>query len=95
MTSFNVNLKHEIKNQYSRAAAYKVNKNICTLLDKYDVIEIDLSELKLTPSIADEVVGALAEKLGREYFKKKVKIKNATASQMALLKHVVARRVSH
>ncbi|MFZ2315832.1 MAG: STAS-like domain-containing protein [Gammaproteobacteria bacterium] len=93
MISFKLKLSDVIKGESSRNTAIQIREYIITLLDKYDVIEIDLSGTNLTPSVADEVIGVLAYKLNAELFKKKIKILNSSESQMALMKHVIARRL--
>lgn len=93
MTSFNLPLKNDIENGTSRHSGRIASAHIFSLLELHEVIEIDFKDITLTPSIADEVIGVLAEKLGKLAFKQRIKIKNASATEIALLKHVIARRL--
>ncbi len=93
-SSIELKLKDIIKNEASRRNAAKVREHIISLLQTYDTIEINLESMNLTPSVADEIMGILAKNLGAHSFKQKLKIKNASASQMLLIKHVIARRLS-
>jgi hypothetical protein len=92
MTSYELKLKDTIKCESSRDSAIKAREHILSLLQKFDIIEINLQDVNFTPSVADEIVGGLAQILGAEAFKHKIKILNASESQMALMRHVIARR---
>lgn len=91
-TSFELSLKKLIKNEASRNRAIKARAHILSLLQKFDVIEINILGVNFTPSVADEIMGGLAQLLGADAFKNKIKITNASESQLALMKHVIARR---
>ncbi len=93
MTSFNLDFKNTIKHRSSRADAEEPRQQILHLLEKYDTVKIDLEGTLLTPSIADGVIGAIAQELGKDTFKAKVKLINLNESQRSLLKHVIARRL--
>lgn len=94
MTSFNLILKDEINNESSRNNAIKIRERILLLLEKFDVISINLQGVNFTPSVADEIIGGLAQIFGADTFKYKIKILNASESQMALMKHVINRRIT-
>jgi hypothetical protein len=87
-------LKEIIKGEASRNSAIKVRNDILELLKDINTIEIDLSGANLTPSVADELIGGLALHFGANGFKKKINVINASESQVALMKHVIARRLS-
>ncbi|WP_165894850.1 STAS-like domain-containing protein [Legionella longbeachae] len=92
MTSFKMNLKDMIASEPSRAGAINVRKEILNLLKVYDVVQLDLKNVNFTPSVADEIVGALAAEFGAIVFKQKIQLINVSESQKALMNHVVARR---
>ncbi len=94
-SSIELKLKDAIKNEASRNNAIKVRKQIISLLKNVEIVEINLQDSNFTPSVADEIIGTLAEKLGAHLFKQKIKIKNASEAQLALIKHVIARRLSN
>lgn len=87
-------LKEIIKGESSRSNAIKARDELLHLLKEIDTIEIDFSDSHLTPSVADELISGLALHFGANCFKNKIKIMNASDAQMALMKHVIARRFS-
>src|SRR5262245_14340072 len=86
-------LKDELHGESSRRNAVRAREHILCLLQETDTVEIDLKDLNFTPSVADEIVGGLAQILGAGVFKRKIKLINVSESQMALMKHVIARRL--
>ena len=86
-------LSEMIKGESSRSNAIQAREHILSLLNEFDSVTIDLQSTNFTPSVADEIIGGLAKLLGAESFKKKIKILNASDSQMALMRHVIARRL--
>lgn len=94
MTSFEkILLKGIIKGESSRKNAIEARKYILNLLKDIDTVEIDLTGSNLTPSVADELIGELVLHFGARCFKNKIKITNASESQIALIRHVIARRL--
>lgn len=93
-SSKRVLLKEIIKGESSRSSAIKARDDLLHLLKDINTIEIDFSGSHLTPSVADELISGLALHFGANCFKNKIKITNASDSQMALMKHVIARRLS-
>lgn len=93
MTSYKLLLKNDIAHGTSRHSGRLASAHIFSLLEAYEIIEIDFNGITLTPSIADEVIGVLAEKLGKSQFKQRIKIKNASLTEITLLKHVISRRL--
>jgi hypothetical protein len=92
-TLIKLKLKDALNGEFSRDSAIKTRESILLLLQKIDTVEIDLQDINFTPSIADEVIGGLAQILGPGIFKHKIKLINVSESQMALMKHVIARRL--
>lgn len=92
MSSFEFKLKVMLQ-EGSREKARIAREAILNLLDKFDLIKIDLEGFNFTPSVADEIIGVLAEQLGPQKFKAKIRILNASESDQALMNHVIARRL--
>lgn len=90
----NIKLIDLTKNETSRSAVKKATEHIISLLHTIDTLTVDLQDINLTPSIADEIFGKIAAHLGANSFKNKIKIINATTTQMILIKHVIARRIA-
>ena len=86
-------LSDMIKGESSRSNAIQARKHILSLLNEFGSVTIHLQNSNFTPSVADEIIGGLAILLGADSFKQKIKILNATDSQMSLMKHVIARRL--
>lgn len=96
MTSSKIVLLRDIiKGDASRSSAIQAREQVLSLLEQIKTIEIDLTDVNFTPSVADELIGGLVLALGADTFKQKIKILNASESQMALMKHVIARRLTH
>lgn len=88
-------LNEVIKGESSRSNAIQAREKIIELLKKFEIIEIDLQNSNFTPSVADEIIGSLALTLGSDSFKHRIKILNASDSQISLMKHVIARRLEN
>ncbi|RUR20682.1 hypothetical protein ELY21_00945 [Legionella sp. km535] len=93
-TSFKIQLKDLVNDNSSRSNAAKAFELIIEFLNKYNSIEINLADVNFTPSVADEVIGKLAETLGARRFKEKIIISNFSDAQMSLMRHVIGRRMS-
>lgn len=87
-------LKDIMEGEFSRKKAVLVRNNLLSSLTERDTLNIDLSDSNFTPSVADELIGGIATYLGAEQFKKQIHIMNASESQRALMRHVMARRLS-
>ena len=94
-TSKSVSLKKIMAGESSREKAAKVRADLLLELGELDTLDIDFEGANFTPSVADELIGSIAIELGPKRFKDKIKIINASGSQMALMKHVVARRAAN
>jgi hypothetical protein len=67
---------------------------IVNCLKKHSCVEIDLSNVFMTPSFADEFMGILAKEMGKEEFKKRLFFKNTSPEIKSLLFHIIANRLS-
>lgn len=93
MTSFKISLKNMVAREANRTNAISIREKILSLLDAHDSVQLDLENVNLTPSVADEIIGALALQFGAEKFKQKIQVVNFTESQKALMNHVISRRL--
>jgi hypothetical protein len=65
---------------------------ILAALKEAEAIVLDFSgNVLITPSFADECFGLTAVALGREQFKKRVRLQNLRTQDEVLISHVVAR----
>lgn len=64
-------------------------------LETSDILVIDFARQDgLSPSFADQFVGGLAASLGFQEFRRRVKIRNASDTAAALLRHVILRKAT-
>lgn len=61
-------------------------------LGNVDFVEVDLSDVVLTPSFADEFLGVLLVELGEITFRQKLRITNVPPMSRPLLQQILARR---
>ncbi|MBS0358848.1 MAG: STAS-like domain-containing protein [Proteobacteria bacterium] len=92
-STFKLNLHEALKKAQTRQAINQIGKTAVALLDEHKTLEIDFENIVLTPSIADGVIGALAQSLGLPAFNERIKMKNLSDNQKLLLKHVIIRRL--
>jgi hypothetical protein len=76
----------------TRAAGRQARRAIESALAQARMVRVDLAELRVTPSFADECFGLLARELGRQGFKERVKLVNVSSTCRPLIKHVVLHR---
>lgn len=87
-----LHMMNEFHSMSSREIGNLALDRILQELQSSDVLELDFGGRLLTPSFADQCLGGLAARLGLDEFKRRVKIKNATAESASLIKHVVISR---
>lgn len=79
----------------TRQLARMHRNRIENLLATQESVLVELGELELmTPSFADECFGVLAERLGRDEFRRRIRLKGATAEVKHLLTAVIGHRLS-
>ncbi|MCU1010594.1 DUF4325 domain-containing protein [Stenotrophomonas maltophilia] len=59
-----------------------------------DTVVVDLQDVVLTPSFADEFLGLLLVELGESDFRRRIKIVNVGATSRPLLRQVLSQRAS-
>jgi len=68
---------------------------IHNLLDKHDVVVVDFGGLELlTPSFADECFGRLILEHGRDFFRSRIRLKEASEATKHLVSAVLANRLT-
>ena len=91
-TSSKIHLATVIPRSATRKAGAAGREAIGRALSSADIVELDLSGLNITPSFADECFGVLAETLGRDEFRERVKLLHVPRAAQPLLRHVLNRR---
>jgi STAS-like domain of unknown function (DUF4325) len=77
----------------TREAGARARIGVLNAMEIAAVVTLDFTDARPTPSFADELVGGLAAKLGREVFLRRVRIVGIDAAVRPLLNHVVATRL--
>lgn len=77
----------------SRATAAQMRRNIETIISDRGSVNIDFSDVGITQSFADELVGVLAYIYGPTVFGK-INFKNCTNEHKAILNFVVSHRLT-
>jgi STAS-like domain of unknown function (DUF4325) len=77
----------------TREAGAHARSSVLNAMEIVAVVTLDFTDARPTPSFADELVGGLAAKLGKEVFLRRVRIVGIDAAVRPLLNHVVATRL--
>jgi len=77
----------------TREAGARARSSVLSAMEIAAVVTLDFTDARPSPSFADELVGGLAAKLGREVFLRRVRIVGLDAAVRPLLNHVVATRL--
>ena len=77
----------------TREAGARARVRVLSAMESTAVVTLDFTDARPSPSFADELVGGLAAKLGREVFLRRVRIVSIDAAVRPLLNHVVATRL--
>jgi hypothetical protein len=93
MSCFKVQVNKFTNQGSTREAGVKLRDFLIEQLSLYASLELDLSEVLLTPSVADEAIGILAKMLGKDQFLEKIKFVNITEEQKSIIIHVISRRL--
>jgi hypothetical protein len=94
MTSTNLKLNEMLPNTASRETGVALRSLIVAQLETVPQLEIDFTDLTLTPSFADEAFGLLCHHLSIDELFERIKFLNLTAVQKLLLKRVISNRFS-
>lgn len=77
----------------TREGGASARNNVLCALETSAVVTLDFTGARPSPSFADELVGGLASKLGRDAFLRRVRIIGIDDAVRALLNHIVATRL--
>jgi len=89
---FNINIRNITTDFGTRRVGEMARLALEQYLLEHEVIAVDFDNQNLNPSFADECLGKLAEQLGLEEFKKRVRLGNVSESTKPLIRHVVLTR---
>ena len=92
MTSFKFVVLDEAPNTATRPNGAAARSKVMHLLNDVDTVVIDLHDIVLTPSFADEFLGGLLGMLGESRFRSAVRLENVPESAKPLLRNVFHRR---
>lgn len=77
----------------TREGGARARVRVLRAMETAAVVTLDFTDARPSPSFADELVGGLAAKLGRELFLQRVRVVGIDAAVRPLLNHVVATRL--
>jgi hypothetical protein len=69
-------------------------RSLLDCLQRQSSVVVDMTDVVLTPSFADEFLGVLLVEIGEERFRRDVKIVNVPETARPLLRQVLARRAA-
>ncbi len=93
MTSSRFEVRREAPNSTTRPNGVAARAKLRSCLDCNDQVIVDLSDVVLTPSFADEFLGVLVSELGAEQFRRTVQVINVSTGSRALLNTIFSRRL--
>lgn len=92
MTSSKFAVLKEVSATATRPSGAFAREKLMDLLKQVDVVIVDMSDIVLTPSFADEFLGVLLAELGEAKFRDSVRIENVPEPAQPLLHAVLHRR---
>ena len=95
MVSSNFVVRVEAPNTATRPNGATAREKLREVLRSVTPVVVDLEQVVLTPSFADEFLGVLLAELGEEEFRRSVVIKNVAAVSRPLLQTVFQRRIAN
>ena len=93
MTSFEFNIAREFRCLTTRESGASARIIVLRALEAGASVTLDFTDARPSPSFADELVGGLAAKLGKEAFLRRVRIIGIDEAVRPLLNRVVATRL--
>lgn len=94
MNCFKIQVIEFTQQGSTREAGVKLREFLIEQLKLHQCLELDLTDVLLTPSVADEAFGILAKILGKSQFVEKIKFINLSPEQKSIIIHVISRRLS-
>jgi len=92
MTSTKLVLCTLLKDTGSRESGEQLRHLILENLNQFPCVELDFSQVTLTPSFADEAFGLLCTHLSKQDLNQKIKFQHLSATHKALLARVIGNR---
>lgn len=94
MTSFRFEVRNQIPDTTTRPNGALARRKLHAELSHVDEVVVDLADIILTPSFADEFLGVLLAELGEQRFRRAIHIENVSATSRPLLRAVLGRRAA-
>lgn len=95
MTSSNFEVRTQVPNTTTRPNGVAAREKLRAALTEADNVVVDMTDIVLTPSFADEFLGVLLVELGEDNFRRAVKIVNVSETSRPLLRTILHRRASN
>lgn len=93
MSSFEFNIASEFRSLTTRESGASARTIVFRALESGASVILDFTDARPSPSFADELVGGLAAKLGKEAFLRRVRIIGIDEAVRPLLNRIVATRL--
>lgn len=93
MDSSKFEVRIETPNTTTRPNGAAARVKLKQLLARNDTVVVDLVDVVITPSFADEFLGVLLSEIGPDSFRKSVQIVNVPVSARSLLSTILSRRM--
>lgn len=95
MSSSKFEVRVLVPDTATRPNGVAAREQLKTTLRSFDQVVVDLSDVVLTPSFADEFLGVLLMEVGEDAFRRSVQIVNVSNSSRPLLQAVLSRRLKN
>jgi len=92
MTSSRFVVRQQSPSTATRPHGAAARAKLRSLLEQMDQVTVDMADIVLTPSFADEFLGVLLAELGEAKFRQVIRIENVSPSARPLLQTVLQRR---
>jgi hypothetical protein len=93
MNSFEFKVASDFRLGSTRENGRKARTSVLGALERSASVTLDFTGAVLSPSFADELVGGLILRLGKDEFRRRLQIVGLDESARALLNHIAATRL--
>lgn len=94
MTTSRFVVINEAPNTATRPNGVTAREKLLAAISSAETVVVDMHDIVLTPSFADEFLGVLLAQLGDERFRRSVRIENVPDAAKPLLRTVLHRRAN-
>ena len=94
MRTFTIHVADAFPSRSSRPSGREARAVVVGLLEAHEVVTLDFDQVPITPSFADELVGALVTTLGPRVFLQRIVLAGLSEDTDSLVQHVVKRRTA-